>query len=760
MTKINALDLIIPVYKNTALTKACLESVLHNLEEIAHLAPRLIVINDSPDHEEVSLLLKTLEKNNKTIKLLINPKNVGFVKSVNLGLAISRKDGRDVVLINSDTQTFPGTLLKLAEAAYLDPQIGFASPRSNNASFCSFPHVPHPFAGVLPTPQESYLYWKSAGSTLPKFHFAPTAVGFYLYIKHQILLVFGELSEDFGLGYEEENDLILRANKVGFRAVIANESFAYHAGSASFSLRDLDLSVHKNKNLQKMMIIHPEFLPMVRRYESSPHYAAERMLGALIKSKTGTLKLLIDLSGMSCNHNGTNELAINIIRQISQRWNSVFDLTVLCSKEAFEFHDMKSFGSIARVDLPSIGLYAIAVRLGQPFDMHHINVLEVAAPINIFGMLDVIAEDCGHLSITHRLTDYWEHVARHANGVFYISKFADKAFGTRFLAAKKLPSYTKLLPTKVESYTKKTTGSGVNHVLVLGNHFPHKAADITASKLGFAYPSTHFVVMGAENYKRGNVQGYRSGELDQELVESLFSNASVVVLPSFVEGFGFGFMHALAAKKPIVARNIEATAEIMETFESSSGIYLFNDDSELAELVAVAMAAGSSQVDDQHCLGWDGWVDGFMQFCQKTVSQPNIFEVLVERIRAGNYLRKAMTMGEQNQLHKAIFEAAGQSELITSGALPPDVEPPERLQSSTGNDAGFSPKDMQPAESLLELLSLDGEFFVASAYATLLKRPPDIEGLKHYLDLLENGFTKLQIVEAICRSPEAAMLVG
>jgi glycosyltransferase involved in cell wall biosynthesis len=571
-------------------------------------------------------------------------------------------------------------------------------------------------------------------------------------------LVFGELSEDFGLGYEEENDLILRANKVGFRAVIANESFAYHAGSVSFSLRDLDLSVHKNKNLQKMMMIHPEFVPMVRRYESAPHYSAERMLGGLIKSKTGTLKLLIDLSGMSCNHNGTNELAVGIVRQICQRWNSVFDLAVLCSKEAFEFHEIKSFGSIVRVDLTSIGLYAIAVRLGQPFDMHHINVLEVAAPINIFGMLDVIAEDCGHLSITHRLTDYWEHVARHANGVFYISKFADQTFRTRFPAAKKLPAYTKLLPTKVESYAKTTTSDGVNHVLVLGNHFPHKAADITASKLGFAYPSTHFVVMGAENYKRGNVQGYRAGELDQELVESLFSNASVVVLPSFVEGFGFGFMHALAAKKPIVARNIEATEEIMETFSSSSGIYLFNDDNELIELVALAMAAGSSQVDDRQCIGWDGWVDGFMEFCQKTVSQSNIYEVLVERIRAGNYLRKVVTLGEQNQLHKAISAAAGKSGSVSSDTLSPDVEKPEQSLSSTSSDAASPFKNMQPAESLLELLSLDGEVFIASAYVSLLKRPPDIEGLKHHLDLLGNGVTKMQIIEAMCRSPEAASL--
>ncbi len=42
-----------------------------------------------------------------------------------------------------------------------------------------------------------------------------------MYIKWQILADLGVFDEIYGLGYNEENDLIMRANRCGYRAVIA-----------------------------------------------------------------------------------------------------------------------------------------------------------------------------------------------------------------------------------------------------------------------------------------------------------------------------------------------------------------------------------------------------------------------------------------------------------------------------------------------------------------------------------------------------------
>jgi len=70
-------------------------------------------------------------------------------------------------------------------------------------------------------------------------------VGFYLYIKNEVIANFGFLDPEFGVGYEEENDLIFRANKVGYSAILVDNAFAYHAGSASFSRLEMNLKDHK-----------------------------------------------------------------------------------------------------------------------------------------------------------------------------------------------------------------------------------------------------------------------------------------------------------------------------------------------------------------------------------------------------------------------------------------------------------------------------------------------------------------------------------
>ena len=63
------------------------------------------------------------------------------------------------------------------------------------------------------------------------------------------------------------------------------------------------------------------------------------------------------------------------------------------------------------------------------------------------------------------------------------------------------------------------------------------------------------------------------------------------------------------------------------------------------------------------------------------------------------------------------------------------------------------------ANSLSELLSLDGEEFVRSAYATMLGREADPEGEAYYASRLKGGIPKLQILLQMRASPEARLLL-
>ena len=732
-----AIDIIVPVYKSVQLTSRCLNSLADHIQEIAASNPRLVVINDSPDEPDVREMLEAFGRRHSYVTVLENERNLGFVKSVNKGLEIACKAGRDVILVNADTETFPDTLKNLVYAAYTDPQIGFASPRSNNASICSLPHF---HGGTVADQAESYERWKMLSRTMPAFHFTPTAVGFYLYIKHVILANFGFLDPEFGLGYEEENDLILRANKVGYRAVLVNNAFAFHAGSASFSLLEMNLTDHQGANLRKMAQRHAEFLPLVHRYEDSAHYRAEKLFSHVLPTASGRLKLVFDLSSVGPNFNGTNEMGMAIIDGLIRRHSSTFEFNVICSLESFKFHKLDRYQDLRRYDarLRTSEKFAIGIQLGQPFSMHAISVLEDLAVINIFGMLDTIGDDCGYLSITHQLESLWGHIARHANGMFFNSKFSEQCVIARYPDTKSLSRYARLLPTKLTSYKKNLLGAPAGeHVLIMGNHFAHKASDTAAAVLKIAFPKIQFVVLGKENRVSRNVRTYRAGTLGDSQMEALYTRASVVVLPSHVEGFGLGFVHALAARKVVVARDIPATREILATYKDVSGVFLYRDDAEIVTALKSAMNERQSEVNDKGAQTWDEWVDGFAIFCLQLAQEDHLFTRMVRRIQSGDLLRKAEMC---DRLQSASALQANNS--------------PGAISANTGTIMDAQGRAWLPADHVKELLDLDGEEFVYRAYVTLFRRLPDSDGLVNYLKELQSGISKLQIVSRLRQSSE------
>jgi GT2 family glycosyltransferase len=736
-----AIDIIVPVYKSVRLTTRCLNSLADQIQEIASSNPRLIVINDSPGEADVHEMLEAFARRHSYVTVLENERNLGFVKSVNKGLEIACKAGRDVILVNADTETYPDTLKNLVDAAYSDPQIGFASPRSNNASICSLPHF---YGGTVADQTESYKRWKVLSRTMPAFHFTPTAVGFYLYIKHAILANFGFLDPEFGLGYEEENDLILRANKVGYRAVMVNNAFAFHAGSASFSLLDMNLTAHQGANLQKMAQRHTEFLPLVRRYEGSAHFRAETLLSHILPTASGRLKLVFDLSSVGPNFNGTNEMGMAIIDALYKRHSSTFEFNVVCSLESFEFHKLDRYEGLRRHDTETrtAEQFAIGIQLGQPFSVHAISVLEDLAVINIFGMLDTIGDDCGYLSITHQLESLWGHISRHANGMFFNSKFSEQCVIARYSETKNLSRYARLLPTRLTSYKKELVGASAGeHVLIMGNHFAHKASAAAAEILRAAFPTIQFVVLGKENGVSRNVQTYQAGTLSDEQMDSLYTRASIVVLPSHVEGFGLGFVHALAARKVVVARDIPATREILSTYQDISGVFLYRDDTDIVHALKMAMNERQSDVNDDGAETWEEWADGFARFCLQLLQRDDLFERVVRRIQAGDLLRKA-------EMFDRLQTAAPALQAATTECSVAEVNSKARAITDARG------RGWLPARHVKELLDLNGEEFVYGAYVTLFRRLPDSDGLVNYMAELQSGASKLDIVSRLRQSTE------
>ncbi len=240
-----------------------------------------------------------------------------------------------------------------------------------------------------------------------------------------------------------------------------------------------------------------------------------------------------------------------------------------------------------------------------------------------------------------------------------------------------------------------------------------------------------------------NVRTYRAGTLADRQMESLYARASIVVLPSHVEGFGLGLVHALAARKVVVARDISATPrEILSTYRSVRGVFLYEADKDLVRALSLAMTERASQTDDDGAETWNDWVDGFASFCAKLVEHDDIFARLAKRIQSGDMLRKAELLDRLQSSAPTAVPGTNENDAKKTGKM------------ENGAITDEHGRQWHRARHVKQLLGRDGEEFVYTAYVTLFNRLPDSDGLVNYLTELQSGIGKLEIVSRLRNSSE------
>lgn len=222
------IDVIIPAYRGLAQTRRCVESVLASRVDAPH---EVVVIDDASPEPALAAWLCALAAEGR-ITLLTHTENRGFVATVNEGMALH--PGREVVLLNSDTEVADGWLDRLAACAASAPMIGTVTPFSNNATICSYPGMEPPYSlpeGIDLATLDRFFREENAGLSFP----IPTGVGFCLFIRRPCLDAIGPFDEAaFGKGYGEEVDFCLRAAQAGWENRLAADTFVFHEGAASF----------------------------------------------------------------------------------------------------------------------------------------------------------------------------------------------------------------------------------------------------------------------------------------------------------------------------------------------------------------------------------------------------------------------------------------------------------------------------------------------------------------------------------------------
>ena len=217
---------VVPIYNSPHCVKRCIESVLRWTPSV-----QLILIDDASTDARVGEVLAA-HAGRSNVLISRNERNRGFTHSVNVGMRLA--GGADVVLLNSDTEVGPRWLSALRIAAYAAEDVGTVTAVSDNAGAFSVPeleqHCPVPARWTLVQAQRAVL--QQAGLRHPQL---PTGNGFCMYIKRVLIARIGPMDEAaFPEGFGEENDFCQRAERAGYRNIIAGHVLVHHERSASF----------------------------------------------------------------------------------------------------------------------------------------------------------------------------------------------------------------------------------------------------------------------------------------------------------------------------------------------------------------------------------------------------------------------------------------------------------------------------------------------------------------------------------------------
>lgn len=600
------LHVVAPFYRNEQLVAPFMRGLRSVAGELARAGASVWLYNDSPDYAPLGAALQKAAAeglDGVEVRALANEENLGFIGTCNRAFQLAIEEGADVFLLNSDTEVTAGAIEEILAVAAIDPMIGFVCPRSNNATLATLPYTME-HADV--TVEQALAKFLPLARRLPRFSFIPTAVGFALWIRGTLLAEFGIFDTVYGKGYNEENDLIMRANRAGYRAALANHAFVWHQGEQSFSTTGQQRSEREEINGAVLRQRYPEYAPLIYRYFTSPEYRAERLLEALDPVQ-GQRTIAFDFSSFGPFHNGTFESGVKLLSASQRAWPRDTRIGVFISAQAWAFHGLDRLPGVVRLEPGDHrNRVAAVVRIGQPYQLETLlNLFETAPVVGIF-MLDTISTDCGYLALGFD-ESLWRFAFENMSVLFTNSQFTLDRIRMRYpIGSSTLQqvSLHSLDPADYASY--EPTESEGSHILVIGNHFTHKFVRATTDALATALPGQKIIAIGyPEDVELpANVQSFKAGNIDEDTFRSFYRDARVVVFPSHYEGFGFPVLHALAHRRPVLVRDSGLNRELAAHITASANIHAYETTRELVQRLQEAMPAWTDERRQGEADGW------------------------------------------------------------------------------------------------------------------------------------------------------------
>lgn len=235
-----SVTLVLPVYQGFAL----LPEVLDRIARHTDLPWRLILVEDASPDPQVRPFLRDWAAGRANVTLLENPANLGFIGSVNRGLALAAEaPASAVILLNADAFVPQAWASRLVAPLLADPAVASVTPMSNDAELMSVPVICSP---ATLTPGAVDVIDAVARRIDPDLAAAPTGVGFCMALSPRFLQSVPALDTAFGRGYGEEVDWCQKTRALGGRHVCLTNLFVEHRGGVSFGAQAKQDLIRRN----------------------------------------------------------------------------------------------------------------------------------------------------------------------------------------------------------------------------------------------------------------------------------------------------------------------------------------------------------------------------------------------------------------------------------------------------------------------------------------------------------------------------------
>jgi len=227
-------DVVVCVHNAPNETRACLESILLNRNEL-----NKIILVDDASGQETQDILSSFANNNANVCIVRNDVAVRYTKAANIGLKASEADL--VTLLNSDTIVPLTWAIRTQEKFLARSEMGVMGPLSNAASYQSVPAFQSTSTqtAINDMPADASVQdidnFCACVAQVNSVSYVPLVHGFCFTVSRKCINEVGYFDEDlFPEGYGEETDYCFRAADAGFALGVATDIYVFHSKSKSY----------------------------------------------------------------------------------------------------------------------------------------------------------------------------------------------------------------------------------------------------------------------------------------------------------------------------------------------------------------------------------------------------------------------------------------------------------------------------------------------------------------------------------------------